>query len=157
MRDPDSALTFRTGSPGETERLGLVWGAVLEPGDVIVLTGDLGTGKTTLVRGLAAGLGVDRGVKSPTFALHLTYAGRVPLHHLDLYRVTEPRDLDELGLDDVLGRDGVTVLEWGERLDPEPDWVRVRIRQTGPESREWEVTGPPLKLAALKRAAAEPA
>jgi tRNA threonylcarbamoyladenosine biosynthesis protein TsaE len=108
------------------------------------LTGELGTGKTTLVRGVARGLGVAHGVKSPTFAILLTYPGRLTLHHLDLYRVGDPRDLDELGLDDLFGREGVTVVEWGERLgEAAPPWaVRVVLTDPAPTRRRLEVRGP---------------
>jgi tRNA threonylcarbamoyladenosine biosynthesis protein TsaE len=139
-----AAFQVETGSPAETEALGERWAAVLEAGDVLVLSGDLGSGKTTLVRGLARGLGVTQGVKSPSFALHLRYPGRLTLHHLDLYRVTEPRDLSELGVEDVLGKDGVAVIEWGERLGDllPPEAVHVRIEEPAPERRRWCVHGP---------------
>ncbi len=142
-------------APGRTEAAGEAWGRLLEAGDVLLLTGELGTGKTTLVRGLARGLGVEHGVKSPTFAILLTYPGRLTLHHLDLYRVGDPRDLDELGLDDLFGRDGVTVVEWGERLDDAPDWaVRVVITDPAPETRRLEVSGPRERVERLAQALA---
>ena len=138
-----AACTTETGSPGETEALGEAWGRTLEDGDVLLLSGELGSGKTTLVRGLARGLDVDHGVKSPSFALHLEYPGRLLLHHLDLYRIGDPRDLDELGLEDVFGRAGVCVVEWGERLgDAAPGWaVRIAIEDLAAESRRIGVVG----------------
>ena len=141
-----------TSSPERTEEVGAAWGAVLAAGDLLLLSGALGAGKTVLVRGIARGLGVDHGVRSPTFAIHLTYPGRLLLHHLDLYRVTDARDLDELGLDDLLREDGpvgafagdgVVVVEWGERLGAaSPPWaVRVRFEEPTPGTRELHVTG----------------
>jgi tRNA threonylcarbamoyladenosine biosynthesis protein TsaE len=104
--------------------------------------GELGSGKTTLVRGLARGLGVRHGVKSPSFAIHLEYQGRLTLHHLDLYRLSNPRDLDELGLEDLFGREGVSVVEWGERLGEFPPWaVCVAIEDLGPTSRRLAFRG----------------
>jgi tRNA threonylcarbamoyladenosine biosynthesis protein TsaE len=137
-------VTLATASPEATEEMGEAWGRVLVPGDVLLLVGTLGTGKTTLVRGLARGLGIPRGVKSPTFALHLPHPGRLLLHHLDLYRIGDPGELRELGIDEVLSGDGVSVVEWGERLgDLAPSHaVRVLLEETGPTSRRWTVIGP---------------
>jgi tRNA threonylcarbamoyladenosine biosynthesis protein TsaE len=143
-----------SGGPERTEAIGEAWGRVLAPGDVLLLTGDLGAGKTTLVRGLARGLGVAHGVKSPTFAILLTYPGRLPLHHLDLYRVSEIRDVEELGVDDLFAGPGVTVVEWGERavsLAPEAS-ARIRFAEPAPETRRLEVRGPADIVGRLARA-----
>jgi tRNA threonylcarbamoyladenosine biosynthesis protein TsaE len=108
-------------SRSETETLetGRALSADLRPGDVVLLSGELGMGKTVLTRGIAAGLGVAPGeVHSPTFTLVNRYTGRWPVHHVDLYRVEGPRDLDELGLEEILGGDGVAIVEWAERLGP---------------------------------------
>jgi tRNA threonylcarbamoyladenosine biosynthesis protein TsaE len=158
VRDPHPPLTaFRVHSAGEeaTLALGEAWGRAAADGSLWLLSGELGAGKTTLVRGVARGLGVASGVRSPSFALHLTYPGRLVLHHLDLYRVTDPRDLDELGLEDLLGREGLVVVEWGERLGDlaPPDSVRIRILDDGPDARRLEVTGPRDRLAPLAAAA----
>jgi len=128
---------------------------VLESGDVLLLSGELGSGKTTLVRGLSRGLEVEHGVKSPSFAIHLEYPGRITLHHLDLYRIGDPRDLDELGLDDIFGRDGVSAVEWGDRLgDLSPVWaVRVRIDDLAAECRKISVSGPVQTVKRLAHAA----
>ena len=146
-----------TAGPHATEALGEARGAAAEPGDVYLLTGDLGAGKTTLVRGLARGLRVPVAVKSPTFAIHLSYPGRLPLHHLDLYRIGGGSELYELGLDDDLGRDGVTVIEWGERLGAAaPGFaVTVRLEETGDTRRCLHVAGPVEVVARLARAAGQ--
>ena len=156
MRDPQASTRRRviartTHDPAATEALGEAVGRVLAGGDVLLLVGDLGSGKTTFVRGLARGLGVVFGVKSPTFAIHLRYPGRRVLHHLDLYRLEDARDLEELGLDDVLGSEGVAVVEWGERLgDLAPaQAITLRFEESGPSVRRIVVTGPPGQVARL--------
>jgi len=138
-------------SPEDTESIAAAIGTVLSAGDVVVLTGDLGAGKTTFVRGLARGLGVTIGVKSPSFAIHLRYPGRIALHHLDLYRLKDGCDLAELGLEDVLERDGVTAVEWGERLG---DWLpdgalRIRFEDLGGSRRRLIIEGPAALLERL--------
>ena len=103
-----------TDSPEATERLGEAFAPHLAPGDLLVLTGPLGAGKTRLVAGLARGLGARGRVRSPSFTLLHEYAGTLPLFHADLYRL-ETREVDGLGLDEALER-GALVVEWGERL-----------------------------------------
>ena len=109
--------TLVTHGEAETTRAGVELAADLAPGDVVLLIGDLGLGKTVLARGIAAGLGVDPSeVHSPTFTLVNQYQGRVPVHHVDLYRIERESDLGELGLEEILGGEGVAIVEWGERL-----------------------------------------
>jgi tRNA threonylcarbamoyladenosine biosynthesis protein TsaE len=137
-------IATTSSAPEDTESIAAAIGALLSPGDVVVLTGDLGAGKTTFVRGLARGLGVTIGVKSPSFAIHLRYPGRIALHHLDLYRLKDARDLSELGLEDVLEQDGVTAVEWGERLG---DWLperalSIRFEDLGGTRRRLHIHGP---------------
>jgi tRNA threonylcarbamoyladenosine biosynthesis protein TsaE len=137
--------------PNETESIAAAIGAMLTPGDVVVLTGDLGAGKTTFVRGLARGLGVTIGVKSPSFAIHLRYPGRIALHHLDLYRLSDARDLAELGLEDVLEQEGVTAVEWGERLGawlPERA-LHIRLEDLGGTKRRLHIEGPAVLMKRL--------
>lgn len=97
--------------------LGRRWGEEARPGWVFALTGDLGSGKTQLVRGLAQGMGVQSGVHSPTFALlHIYDGGRLPLHHLDLYRLSSREAIVQAGLEEYLySRNAVAVIEWAER------------------------------------------
>jgi len=109
--------TFISHSPEETAALGEAWGRAAQPGWVIGLTGDLGAGKTQLVKGLARGLGITARVQSPTFVLvHEYNGGRLPLHHLDLYRLDTPDQIARAGLEEYLLKpDGVVVVEWLER------------------------------------------
>ena len=109
---------FISHSPAETESLGESWGRDAQSGLVIALSGDLGAGKTQLVRGLARGLGVTTRVHSPTFTLVNEYnGGRLKLFHLDLYRLETPEQLYSAGIEEFLKPDGVAVIEWAERLE----------------------------------------
>src|SRR5579884_1341627 len=115
MTDRNTAdAVLLSDSPLRTEAIGRTLGAALRPGDVLALDGDLGAGKTVLVRGLAEGAGADPlGVRSPTFVLHHVYRGaRVTLHHVDLYRLGEGAGLDALDVDSLVD-DGALAVEWG--------------------------------------------
>jgi len=107
-------------------------------GEVVLLSGELGAGKTVFVRGLARGLGADPGeVSSPTFVLLTSYPGRLTLHHADLYRLRGDGDDAELGLEELPGSDGVLAIEWAERLG-EPRWprpTRVHLAHAGKSRR----------------------
>ncbi|OLB97021.1 MAG: tRNA (adenosine(37)-N6)-threonylcarbamoyltransferase complex ATPase subunit type 1 TsaE [Actinobacteria bacterium 13_2_20CM_2_66_6] len=105
-----------TNSPDETEAEGEELGRRLRPGDLILLTGPLGAGKTTFVRGLARGAGSEAQVASPTFQLVRIYPGRVQLAHVDLYRVKAAGELADLGLDELID-EGAVVVEWGDRIE----------------------------------------
>ena len=133
--------TFISHNPAETEALGEKWGRTAQSGLVIALAGDLGAGKTQLVKGLARGLGVTARVHSPTFTLMNEYAGgRLKLFHLDLYRLETPAQLLSAGIDDYLRPEGVAVIEWAERLTAAgwrmPNGRRVRIEIIGESDRE---------------------
>lgn len=109
-------MTEISRSPEETERIGLRIGRRLGPGSVVALYGDLGAGKTTMAKGIAAALGIDpRDVTSPSFTIVCEHPGRVPLYHIDLYRTTGPEDLESTGAWDAVGGEGVAVIEWPER------------------------------------------
>ena len=112
------AMLFHTSSADETRNLGKLLGKVLSAGDIVLLFGDLGAGKTTLVQGVAAGLGVsqDEYVRSPTFTLINQYQGRVPVHHIDLYRIESAADMVNIGLEDALDGEGAVLVEWAEKL-----------------------------------------
>ena len=113
-----SEVTLRTTSPQQTRAAAAAVAALLRPGDVIALSGELGAGKTCFVQGAAAGLGIEARVTSPTFVLMKTYAGgRVPIVHCDVYRLEYLRDVYDLG-DDLLAPDVVTFVEWGDAITP---------------------------------------
>ena len=120
--------TFISHSPAETESLGEHWGREAQSGLVIALSGDLGAGKTQLVKGIARGLGVVDRVHSPTFTLVNEYGGgRLRLFHLDLYRLETPEQIHGAGLEEFLRPDGLAVIEWAERLGER----RVRSAEYG--------------------------
>ena len=102
-------------------------GSLLQEQDVLILTGDLGAGKTTFTKGLARGLGIKQMIKSPTYTIVREYEGRLPLYHLDVYRIGE--DPDSIDLDDFLFGEGVTVIEWGELLEGSlpDDYLKLTI------------------------------
>lgn len=131
-----------THSEAETSAAGEHLGRRLATGDVVLLYGDLGAGKTAFVRGLARGLGASPdAVSSPTFTLVQEYSGRVKLHHVDLYRL-QPTEVGDLGLDELSEGDAVVAVEWAERwVDaPERAWV-VRIAHAGEGVREISIDG----------------
>jgi tRNA threonylcarbamoyladenosine biosynthesis protein TsaE len=130
-------VTVTTRSQEETADVGRTLAATLVAGSVLLLIGDLGAGKTALVRGLAEGLGVaPEEVSSPTFTLMQEYrGGRVPLIHVDLYRLNNAREIDELGLEE-LGLDSVLAIEWAEKLPrPIDDAVIVKIEHGAGDER----------------------
>jgi tRNA threonylcarbamoyladenosine biosynthesis protein TsaE len=133
MRD----ATHESGSEHDTRRIAAALAATLQPGDTLLLSGDLGAGKTAFVRGLAEGLGIDADeVTSPTFTLvHEYRGGRLPLIHVDLYRL-DRADLDEIGLDQDLAAVGVTAIEWADRLSrPLRHTTRIHIADLGDDRR----------------------
>ncbi|KXT73567.1 ATPase YjeE [Streptococcus sp. DD10] len=111
----------------ELIKIGQVLGQLLEAHDVLVLSGDLGAGKTTITKGIALGLGIEQMIKSPTYTIVREYDGRLPLYHLDVYRIEN--DPDSIDLDDFLFGEGVTVIEWGELLKENlpKDYLQVEI------------------------------
>jgi tRNA threonylcarbamoyladenosine biosynthesis protein TsaE len=136
--------SHRSAGPDDTEAAGASLARTLTAGAVVLLVGDLGVGKTVFVRGVAAGLGIPADeVTSPTFTLVHEYAGgRLPLQHLDLYRL-DRADLDEIGLDPDVAALGVTLVEWADRLArPVAGAIVVRIRDLGDDSREIAVEHP---------------
>lgn len=133
---PGAAPAVALADAAATETAGAALGALLAPGDVVALVGDLGAGKTTFVRGVATGLGAPAdAVASPTFAICHEYAGRLALLHLDLYRLDRERELDDLGFDDLLARPGAAaVIEWADRYPHRlpPDHLVVTLAHAGP-------------------------
>ncbi len=134
-----------TRSPEETHRLGVELAGSLSIPGVLLLRGSLGTGKTTLARGVAEGLGLPDGsqVNSPSFTLVNIYQGRCPIYHVDLYRLSGEREIRSVGLDEFLGRDGVTVVEWSERLRHSPDSaLEVELEDAGDDRRRIRIRYP---------------
>ena len=136
-REP-RAWTRRSRSAEQTERIGRLIGRSLCGGEVLALCGELGAGKTTLVRGIVAGLGASPGlVSSPTVVLIHHYSGRLPLVHADLYRIESPEQMEDLGLADYLDGRTVVAVEWAEKAGAElpTDRVEVRLSHLGRSSR----------------------
>jgi len=144
-----STEQFTTHSPEETISLGRALAEKLQPPKLVLLRGDLGAGKTTITKGIAAAFDAasEDDVTSPTFTLVHEYRGpRVTVYHIDLYRIETERELYTLGLDDILGDpNNVVLIEWGEKfpdLMPE-DRIEIRLRTTGDNSREIEILETP--------------
>lgn len=137
MATPESLTTH---SESETAAVGAKLAATLQPGTFVLLHGDLGAGKTAFVRGMAAGLGGSPDeVSSPTFVLMQHYKGRIPLVHVDLYRLDSAAAVDDLGLEE-LASGAVVAIEWAERLPRTfDDSVRVKIADLGNDSRRIEI------------------
>jgi tRNA threonylcarbamoyladenosine biosynthesis protein TsaE len=105
-------------SPKETLQLGKSLGSSLIPGDIILLNGDLGAGKTHLTQGICYGVGLDEGsyIRSPTFTLINEYQGKLPIYHIDLYRIDSLEEIYSLGLEEIIFNQGITIIEWAEKL-----------------------------------------
>jgi tRNA threonylcarbamoyladenosine biosynthesis protein TsaE len=144
-------LTIETHAPEQTTALGTRLGAGLRAGDVILLRGDLGAGKTHFARGIAAGLGIPGPIPSPTFTLVYEYEGvnaagqRVPLAHIDLYRLNEGGELDSVGLDEYVGGGWAAVIEWPERAVNEnfvpPAYLDIALDYVDERTRRLTATG----------------
>jgi len=138
--------TFETAAAAETEAIGARLAAELRPGDVVVVSGELGAGKTTLVRGACRALGVEGPVTSPTFTIGQRYAGRVPISHLDLYRLEDLEEEEPALLDDYLDSEAVAFVEWPAVAEPllaERRALEVRLSHGDGDRRRIEVQVPP--------------
>lgn len=121
-------LTIISTSPEDTWRIGRTIGGILMPGDILCMYGELGSGKTNMAYGIAVGLGVQTAyVTSPTFTLVNEYSGRVPLYHMDLYRLQDDSELEELGFKEYLESEGVALIEWAELAENELPQERLSI------------------------------
>ena len=122
---------MRSQNENELINLGKALGQLLEKQDVLILIGDLGAGKTTFTKGVAQGLDIDQMIKSPTYTIVREYEGRLPLYHLDVYRIGD--DPDSIDLDDFLFGEGVTVIEWGELLETSlpASYLKVELLKRG--------------------------
>ena len=138
-------VVFQTKSPSETIRIGKNIGSVLLPGDVVALVGELGTGKTQFIKGLAAGVGVGKPpyISSPSFTLINEYAGKVPFYHIDLFRLKSEKETEELGLEEYFQGGGITAIEWADKipslLPQEILWIHIRY--AGEHTRSFEIIG----------------
>jgi len=139
-------ISFATRNAEETQALGRRLSQALKPGDVVSLTGPLGSGKTCLIQGLCQGLGVSAKVGSPSFVLVIEYEGKCPVQHIDLYRIQTSAELDGLGLEEACDPSAIALVEWGEKgekhliyscrisLDPEGEsGRRIEVRFLNPE------------------------
>ncbi|MEW6001764.1 MAG: tRNA (adenosine(37)-N6)-threonylcarbamoyltransferase complex ATPase subunit type 1 TsaE [Nitrospirota bacterium] len=130
---------FITREPDETKDIGFRLGKLLKPGDVVALYGELGSGKTTMIKGIARALGIEeRDIVSASFTLITEYNTTPPFSHIDLYRIEEKTDLDQLGLWDHIGGEGISVIEWAEKAEeglPE-NVIRVRLKSLNENMRE---------------------
>lgn len=134
------------------------WGAqlakLLQVGDVVCLVGELGAGKTILTQGIGRGLGVREPIISPTFTLIREYQGRLPLYHVDCYRLSNPQEAWALGLDDYFYGDGVTVVEWADRIRPllphDRLWIEMEYVDPARRRLRWSATGARYKILLLR-------
>jgi tRNA threonylcarbamoyladenosine biosynthesis protein TsaE len=136
-------VVIQSKSTSETIRVGKKIGRVLQPGDVIALVGELGAGKTQLIKGLAAGVGVRRPgyVSSPSFTLINEYEGRIPFYHVDLYRLETEKEARELGLEEYFKGRGITAIEWADRIPSllPGEILRINIDYAGKNTRSIEI------------------
>ena len=125
-------------SPEETSELGKIMGGILTGGDIVALSGTLGAGKSVIARGILRALGVEGDIPSPSFVLVAQYEGVVPVNHIDLYRLTSPEEALGLGLEDLLGGDSVSVMEWADKIKsllPEARYDILLEQGRGPDDR----------------------
>ncbi|MBI2168115.1 MAG: tRNA (adenosine(37)-N6)-threonylcarbamoyltransferase complex ATPase subunit type 1 TsaE [Actinobacteria bacterium] len=135
-------MKVRTSSVGETRQVGVALASVLAPGDVVALSGELGTGKTALAQGVASGLGITDRVVSPTFVIVREYGGPTPLAHVDVYRLSHLQELYDLGFDEVIDDTRVVLVEWADRVTPLLPDDRIDVflqRGAAEEDREIEI------------------
>ena len=152
LPEQENATTYVSASADETQNLGELLGGLLEAGDVLVLTGDLGAGKTQLTKGVARGMGIEDDVTSPTFTIEMVYEGReLPLYHFDLYRLDDADQLEDTGLFDVLGTDGPCLIEWGEQFSEELGDERVDVTITRLDDEVAEGVEPPRRISFAAR------
>lgn len=129
MTDRAATLVAHTASAEQTKALAAAVAELARPGDLLLLAGDLGAGKTAFAQGFGAGLGVTEPITSPTFTLAQQYAGRLPVHHLDVYRLDQMAEVLDLGLAELLDDGGVVLIEWGDAILPAlpTDFLEVRL------------------------------
>lgn len=126
-------MKFITSNPEETVALGKKIGGMLKNGDVIAMQGTLAAGKTTITKGIAAALGIEDTITSPTFCLISEYQGKMPLYHMDVYRLNGAEDFAELGTDDMIYGNGVSIIEWSEKIMTELPRKTILLKITPQE------------------------
>lgn len=138
-------VVLQTKRPSDTIKIGKRIGACLKPGDVVALVGELGTGKTQFIKGLAAGAEVGKPtyISSPSFTLINEYKGKVPFYHIDLYRLETEAEAEELGLEEYFQGRGMTMIEWADRIPSllPKETLRIHLHYTGKHSRSIEILG----------------
>ncbi|NTV54451.1 MAG: tRNA (adenosine(37)-N6)-threonylcarbamoyltransferase complex ATPase subunit type 1 TsaE [Syntrophaceae bacterium] len=148
-------LKLISDSREQTLEVGRLIGAILERGDIVALIGELGSGKTCLTQGMAKGLGVEENVPvvSPTFTLINEYPGKIPLIHLDVYRLSGPRDLEDMGYEEYFEGGGIVVIEWAEKIrDILPaKTLFISMRYIDENTREMILEGPGEKIRKLEQ------
>lgn len=136
-------VVFNSKSPSETIRIGKTIGISLQAGDVVALVGELGAGKTQFIKGLAQGVGVGKSVyvSSPSFTLINEYKGEIPFYHIDLYRLEEEKEAEELGLEEYFHGEGITAIEWADRIPSllPAEFLCVNIHYMGKQTRSIEL------------------
>ncbi|MBP2071856.1 tRNA (adenosine(37)-N6)-threonylcarbamoyltransferase complex ATPase subunit type 1 TsaE [Thermoanaerobacterium butyriciformans] len=124
-------MSFKTKSPIETEKIGFKLGNLLKRGSIVLISGELGVGKTVLTKGIAKGMGIDDYVTSPTFMIVNEHLGDIPLYHFDVYRIDDYTELYDIGYEEYFYGDGVCVIEWPEKIKPlipeENIFIRIDI------------------------------
>jgi|Deesub1362B_J571_1020462.scaffolds.fasta_scaffold00082_62 tRNA threonylcarbamoyladenosine biosynthesis protein TsaE len=145
---------FRTETSNEEEtlRLGAILGRILDKGDTVLLFGDLGTGKTTFVKGIANAVGIDRReITSASFIIISEHMGRLPLYHVDLYRIEKPLEILDLGLEEYIDSDGIVVIEWADRLNEKLGTVEVKFEYIDENRRGITIKAAKEKIHKLER------
>ena len=136
-------MKFKSNSEAETKEIGFRLGNIIKRGDVVCLYGDLGSGKTTMVKGIARALGIrERDITSASFSIIIEYDSDIPFYHIDLYRI-QHNEAASLGLHEYLGKEGISVVEWAERAEKEmpENSIKITLEYTGENSRDIAVNG----------------
>jgi tRNA threonylcarbamoyladenosine biosynthesis protein TsaE len=145
LKSKISKVVFHTKSAQETIRIGKKIGSLLLPGDVVALAGELGTGKTQFIKGLAEGAGVGKStyISSPSFILISEYAGKVLFYHIDLYRLNSEEEAEALGLEEYFQAGGIAAIEWADKIPSllPQGMLWIHIRHTGKHNRSFEIIG----------------
>jgi tRNA threonylcarbamoyladenosine biosynthesis protein TsaE len=138
-------MLLQTKSTSGTIRIGKSIGSLLLPGDVVALVGELGTGKTQFIKGLAVGVGIGKPtyISSPSFTLINEYKGKIPFYHIDLFRLRAEKEAEDLGLEEYFQSEGITAIEWADRIPSllPREMLWIQISYTGEKSRSLEIIG----------------